>query len=104
MTSSYRATGHASVRATPAGPGAVSATWALDELTVPLASEHRRVSDARPLAPSVDPVAVATERAALIDQAYARGLADGMQKAAAVAQAELGEAFTVLAAATSQMR
>jgi flagellar assembly protein FliH len=83
MKGSFKATGHASVRATPAAqvPGSV---WALDELSAPGDKKGRGL-------PSQ---VTAEERARLIDEGYARGLADGEAKARAAAQAAVNDAVT----------
>jgi len=88
MTSSYRATGQASVRATPASKVTPAGAWALDELGAPDAPARRGA----PL-PSQ---ASAEERARLIDEGYARGLADGEAKARAAAQASVNDAVASL--------
>ena len=80
MTSSLKATGQASVRATPAAQVA-GAVWKLDELNQP----------GDPKARAVPSQVAADERAKLIDEGYARGLADGEAKARAAAQAAVNE-------------
>lgn len=84
MKSSFKATGHASVRATPAAqvPGSV---WSLDELGVPAGDKNRR---------DLPSQVTADERARLIDEGYARGLADGEAKARAAAQATVNDAVS----------
>jgi flagellar biosynthesis/type III secretory pathway protein FliH len=83
MTSSFKATGQASVRGTP-GAQISGAVWSLDELSVP-------GGKGRPAIPSQ---VTAEERARLIDEGYARGLADGEAKARAAAQATVNEAVS----------
>lgn len=83
MKGSFKATGHASVRATPAAqvPGSV---WALDELA-PGSDKKGRTLPSQ---------VTAEERARLIDEGYARGLADGEAKARAAAQATVNDAVS----------
>jgi flagellar assembly protein FliH len=98
MTSSYKATGTASVRQTPISAMPTAGAWALTEL---------KVTDAlvpTPSAPHVPtPEAIAQEKSRLIDEGYARGLADGERKAAAAAQARVTDAVTILENITGQM-
>jgi len=84
MKPNFKATGHASVRATPAAqvPGSV---WALDELSVPGSDKKGRALPSQ---------VTAEERARLIDEGYARGLADGEAKARAAAQATVNDAVS----------
>ena len=82
MTSSYRATGHASVRATPVSEMAPSGAWTLAELTMPVVDDHGKNAGFASQ-PAVSAEAAAAERAALIDEGYARGLADGERRATA---------------------
>jgi len=81
MKGSFKATGHASVRATPAAqvPGSV---WALDELGAAGGDKKGRALPSQ---------VTAEERARLIDEGYARGLADGEAKARAAAQATVND-------------
>src|SRR4051794_18642295 len=99
MTSSHRATGTASVRQTPAT--ATSGAWALDELAtqedLDLAVMAKR-PEAAP--PRIDP----NEQARLIDEGYARGLADGERKAAAAAQARVQQSVDILNKIVEQLR
>lgn len=94
MTSSYRATGQASVRATPGastGPAGIEGVWSLNELTMSSAAPAKTVN--APIAPAaMSP----EERAALIDEGYARGLADGERKGRASAQAQIDETSALL--------
>ena len=84
MKPNFKATGHASVRATPAAqvPGSV---WALDELSAPGGDKKGR---------GLPSQVTAEERARLIDEGYARGLADGEAKARAAAHATVNEAVS----------
>ena len=84
MKGSFKATGQASVRATPAAqvPGSV---WSLDELSAPGADKKGR---------SLPSQVTADERARLIDEGYARGLADGEAKARAAAEASVNDAVS----------
>lgn len=81
MKGSFKATGHASVRATPAAqvPGSV---WALDELGAAGGDKKGRALPSQ---------VTAEERARLIDEGYARGLADGEAKARTAAQATVND-------------
>jgi len=106
MTSSYRATGSASVRQTPAAVinESVSA-WTLNELPFPakLASFDDDSSIVEHVNPAMLAAEQAAERAALIDEHYARGLVDGERKAAAAAAAQLREIRTAVAAAADKL-
>ncbi|MDB4878212.1 MAG: hypothetical protein JWM41_4658 [Gemmatimonadetes bacterium] len=100
MTSSYRATGHASVRATPAASVQPAAgAWAPNELAVP-----RERAAASPNVPIVTAAMVAEERDRAIQEGYARGLADGEQRGFAAAQSQVSEAAVVLAQVTVQLQ
>jgi len=96
MTSSYKATGTASVRQTPASAIQTAGAWALTELkiTQPLSTTSTSAAT---------PEHVAQEKARLIDEGYARGLADGEKKATAAAQARVTDALAVLAGILTQM-
>ena len=98
MTSSYRATGHASVRQTPPSAAAPANPWALAELA---AADAEQASTA-PAANASAPLAP-EDRARLIDEGYARGLADGEKKARAAAQARVDEALKVAAEVSLQL-
>jgi flagellar biosynthesis/type III secretory pathway protein FliH len=93
MTSSYRATGAASVRQTSAAVAETAAAWTLNELAFP--STPGAFLDEEPAVEMVDPAMLAAEqaaeRAALIDEHYARGLVDGERKAAAAAEARVND-------------
>src|SRR3569623_18345 len=103
MTSSFRATGQASVRSTPASVSSVPAgAWALSELKVPVgAALPSKI--APPAQPPITAALVAEERARAIDEGYARGLVDGERKGKAAAQAQVSEAITVLDDAVAQL-
>jgi flagellar biosynthesis/type III secretory pathway protein FliH len=101
MTSSFRATGHASVRATPTSSATAPGAWALTELKMPVTPASAK--DAGLAAPPVSAALVAEERARAIDEGYARGLADGEQKGKAAAQAQVSEAIGVLNDAVAQL-
>ncbi len=103
MTSSYRATGTASVRQTPAAAIPTPGVWSLAELAVPARAVHSSPAPAPTPAP-VDPQLMADERARLIDEGYARGLADGERRGAAAAQQRVAEAVGVVDAIAAQMR
>jgi flagellar biosynthesis/type III secretory pathway protein FliH len=101
MTSSYRATGTAGVRQTPASSVANAGAWSLAELAIPAApAAQGHPSGAAPITPQ----ASAEERSRLIDEGYARGLADGERKAAAAAQQRVSETVAVLNGVMDQMR
>ena len=104
MTSSYRATGTASVRQTPAAVIETASAWTLNELALPTKATSF-VDDA--VVEAVDPAMFAAEqaaeRAALIDEHYARGLVDGERKAAAAAAAQINEIRSLVATATDKL-
>jgi len=106
MTSSYRATGAASVRQPRPSVVEAPTAWTLSELAFPAktASFDEAIS---PIVEDVDPVMLdaerAAERAALIDEHYARGLVDGERKAVAVAQAQIAEIRSLVASATDKL-
>ncbi|MGH7617132.1 MAG: FliH/SctL family protein [Gemmatimonadaceae bacterium] len=95
MTSSFKATGQASVRATPAAQ-VTGAAWSLDELALP--GTPGRGTGAIPSQ------VTAEEKARLIDEGYARGLADGDARARAAAQAAVTEAVGSLRAIAAELR
>jgi flagellar biosynthesis/type III secretory pathway protein FliH len=98
MTSSYRATGQASVRTTPAGQISPSGAWFLDELGLPGATTpNERTSKPMPAEISAE------ERARLIDEGYARGFADGEVQARAAAQGSLSDALGVIREITAAL-
>lgn len=102
MTSSFKATGHAAVRATPAAQVSGAGAWFLDELAAPGNPDPlaRTVgAAARPLPSQV----TAEERARLIDEGYARGLVDGEAKARAAAHASVSNALSVVHEMTAQL-
>jgi len=101
MTSSFRATGQASVRATPASSATAPGAWSLTELKVPAVSTPGK--DSAPAAPMITAALVAEERARAIDEGYARGLADGERKGKAAAQAQVSDAIAVLNDAVEQL-
>lgn len=100
MTSSYRATGTASVRQTPASAVPNAAAWSLAELAVPAAKAAGVVAPASEAAQALS----AQEKARLIDEGYARGLADGERKGLASAQARVDQALSVVNDLTTQLR
>jgi flagellar biosynthesis/type III secretory pathway protein FliH len=100
MTSSYKATGAASVRQAPEVIESVSA-WTLNELAFPPKANALDVDDVE--VEHVDPAAVAAERAALIDEHYARGLVDGERKATAAAHARINELQALVAEAADKL-
>lgn len=96
MTSSYRATGAASVRQTPAAAIQNAGAWSLDELKVTQSATSSATA-------AQTPETIAQEKARLIDEGYARGLADGERKASASAQARVTEALAAIDGITAQM-
>jgi flagellar biosynthesis/type III secretory pathway protein FliH len=101
MTSSFRATGQASVRATPVSSATAPGAWSLTELKVPTALTPDK--DSAPATPVITAALVAEERARAIDEGYARGLADGERKGKAAAQAQVSDAIAVLNDAVEQL-
>src|SRR6476659_4857551 len=97
-SSSKRATGQATVRTTPAGQVTGAGAWFLDELAEPNAPTAAGRA-ARAAAAQVN----AEERARLIDEGYARGLADGEAKARATAQAHIREAMMAIRAVSAKL-
>lgn len=95
MTSSYKATGTASVRQTPAAALPNAGPWALVELGT--------LDPARAKAPA-QPTISPEERARLIDEGYARGLADGERKGLASAQAQIDGALALISQITAQLK
>jgi flagellar biosynthesis/type III secretory pathway protein FliH len=100
MTSSYRATGAASVRQT-SEVIENAAAWTLSELAFP--PKPGALLEEEVLAEEIDPAAAAAERAALIDEHYARGLVDGEKKAAAAAQARINELLALVTEASGKL-
>jgi Flagellar biosynthesis/type III secretory pathway protein len=98
MTSSYKATGHAAVRATPAGQVSNAGAWFLNELGGPSAPNA-----ADRAAQAATAQITAEERARLIDEGYARGLADGEAKARSAAHAQVRDAIAAMRMATARL-
>jgi flagellar assembly protein FliH len=98
MTSSYRATGTASVRQTPASAVPNAGVWSLSELALNTPLPATKAAAAATAQLSGD------ERAKLIDEGYARGLADGEKKAAAAAKACVDQALQLVDQVAEQMR
>src|SRR3954462_12385355 len=92
MTSSYRATGTASVRQSPAAVIETATAWTLGELPFPgkVTSFVDNANGAQE-DPAIYAAEQAAERAALIDAHYARGLVDGERRAVAAAEARIQE-------------
>jgi flagellar assembly protein FliH len=99
MISSYRATVAASVRQTSPAEVSNAALWSLNELATPTPS-----GSLRPVETPVVVAVSAEEKSRLIDEGYARGLADGERKANAAAQARIGDALSVLEQAAAELR
>jgi flagellar biosynthesis/type III secretory pathway protein FliH len=103
MTSSFRATGAASVRQTPAAVIETAAVWTLNELPFPPKDTFGDEADVEIIDPAMAAAEQAAERAALIDEHYARGLVDGERKAAAAAEARVAEIRALVATATDKL-
>jgi flagellar biosynthesis/type III secretory pathway protein FliH len=99
MTSSYRATGAASVRQTPVSAVPNAAAWSLDELAMPTP----KAAPAPVITPEAQQEMAAQEKARLIDEGYARGLADGERKGLGAAQARVDQALAVIHQITAQL-
>lgn len=102
MTSSYRATSGASVRQTPASAMPNAGSWSLDELAVN--TPGGGTTAVPPAARPQESALTAEEKAKLIDEGYARGLADGERKARASGQAQINDAVAVVRQMTNQIR
>jgi flagellar biosynthesis/type III secretory pathway protein FliH len=98
MTSSYKATGAASVRQTLVGEVSTAGRWSLDELTTPTPT-----AETKPVNPAVAKALAAEEKARWIDEGYARGLADGERKGLAAGQARVNDAVALLHQASAEM-
>src|SRR4051812_23938700 len=98
MTSSYKATGTASVRRTASIVTPKAGAWALDELAFPAGAV------ANPETSKPDLAATADERARLIDEAFARGMAEGERKTQAAAQAQVDEALSLIGDITTRLQ
>jgi len=99
MTSSYRATGVASVRTTPAALVPTAGAWTLKEL-----GGHTANDPANALSDAQSAVLRAEEAARLADDAYARGLADGERRAVAQSQTRVRDALAIIDEITAEMR
>jgi flagellar biosynthesis/type III secretory pathway protein FliH len=99
MTSSFRATGAASVRQTPAGEVASPGLWTLNELAVPTPN-----GGIRPVDPVAAKALAAEEKSRLIDEGYARGLADGERKGLNAAQSRVTESLAALTNVATRMQ
>ena len=97
MTSSFRATGHAAIRGTPAASVAGAATWALTDLGPSTVSGT--LSGANMSAPTATP----EERARLIAEGYSAGVADGQRKGLEMGQARVRESLAVIEKLTAQL-
>jgi flagellar biosynthesis/type III secretory pathway protein FliH len=99
---SLKATGHASVRTTPAGQVTGAGVWSLMELALPAGTGLMgKVLNAEPR--EVPSQITADEKAKLIDEGYARGLRDGEAKARAAAQASVVDALSVVREVSTQL-
>jgi flagellar assembly protein FliH len=98
MTSSYRATGQASVRATPSALVTTAGEWSPRELSL-----NSSTAAPSPAAVAAAAALTAAERASLIDEGYARGLADGERRGAAAAQAQVASALAVINDANAKL-
>ncbi len=104
MTSSLRATGSASVRGTPIAAETATGAWSLAELSMPMAQAGSGVEDRSAEELAAASAAEARDRARALDDAYARGLADGEARASAATQHRINEAMTVIDAVSTQLR
>lgn len=100
MTSSYRATGQASVRATPAAQTTTAGVWAPRELSM---SSSTATAVPSPAVQAAAAALTAAERASLIDEGYARGLVDGEMKGLAASQARVADALAVINDANAKL-
>jgi flagellar biosynthesis/type III secretory pathway protein FliH len=99
MTSSFRATGIASVRATPAAHVPSAGAWTLNEL-----ASFASAEPVNALSEAESAALAAKEAARLVDDAYARGLADGERRATAQSQTRVHDALTVIEKITTELR
>lgn len=105
MTSSYRATSGASVRQTPASALPNAGAWSLDELAFPTpAAVMANPVAAEPAVPVVTPEMIAAEQSRLIDEGYARGLADGERRGIAQMQVKLNETAALVHTMVEQLK
>ena len=104
---SLKATGRASVRGGATGIDVIGA-WTLADLGIAVEPTRGVAVDELPIMSPEEEAAAADrqakERAALIDEGYARGLADGEKKANIVAEARVAEALAVIEQVAGQMR
>src|SRR5436305_348542 len=96
MTSSLKATGHAAVRGTPAASVTGAVAWALTDLGALAASQDRSGT-------SASPGALAEERARLVAEGYASGLADGQRKGMEAMQARVDESLALIDQLTTHL-
>jgi flagellar assembly protein FliH len=99
MTSSYKATGQASVRNTPASAIVTEGAWAPTDLSSGSFEMPMRAAAPAPVAPGI----TAEERAQLVEEGYARGLVDGERAAFDAAQAGVTEAVEALNSIKAQL-
>src|SRR3954452_6649856 len=97
MTSSFKGPSHASVRATPTAQIISGDAWFLAEFVVGAGSTES------PSASRGDSDLVADDGARLIDESYARGLADGEARGRAAAQAMVDDALNLAHEATARL-
>jgi flagellar biosynthesis/type III secretory pathway protein FliH len=94
MTSSLKATGRASVRQTPGAALGGAAVWSLTDLTAAAAAN-----------PGSAAVAIsAEERAALVEEGYTSGFADGQRQAIETAQARVNQSLAIINNAINQVQ
>lgn len=86
MTSSLKATGRASVRQTPGAAVASASTWSLTDLSAAAAANPGTAATAM----SVE------ERAALVEEGYASGFAEGQKTATEAAQARVSQSLAMI--------
>ena len=94
MTSSLKATGRASVRQTPGAAVTGAAVWSLTDL-----------SSAAAAAPGSNAAAMsAEERAALVEEGYAAGFADGQKQATEAAHSRVSQSLALLDKLADQVK
>jgi flagellar biosynthesis/type III secretory pathway protein FliH len=86
MTSSLRATSRAAVRQTPGAAVSGASAWSLTDLSAAAAANPGSAATAMSV----------QERAALIEEGYAAGFAEGQRKATEAAQARVSQSLAVI--------
>ncbi|MEO7085051.1 MAG: FliH/SctL family protein [Gemmatimonadaceae bacterium] len=104
---SLKATGRASVRGAATSGIDVIGAWSLADLGVTASRAVIEAEEHLVMSPEDEAAAAdarAKQHAALIDEGYARGLADGEQKAQMAAELRINEAIGVIEEIAGQMR